>query len=170
VRSIFVPLVGLEQEASLGRLARRGVATSDRAFQAAAILPGQAHGVVRLARHREASRCSLPRGCPQERKDSRYPRRDIAANQSCQNTKGNVYRLWTTKNDVYLSVRALTGVQRVSLHGSGKWRSTFTENHVAKTLSENRQIEQDVGAGKLNKCQPVFGLLRPASAQATSLD
>src|SRR5215204_2186523 len=30
-----------------------------------------------------------------------------------------------------------------------------------KTLSENRQIEQDVSAGKLNKCQPVFGLLRP---------
>src|SRR5215203_3211635 len=39
-----------------------------------------------------------------------------------------------------------------------------------KTLSENRQIEQHVGAGKLNKRQPVFGLLRPASAQAASLD
>src|SRR5215203_1299775 len=39
-----------------------------------------------------------------------------------------------------------------------------------KTLSENRQIEQDVGAGKLNERQPVFSLLRPASAQATSLD
>ena len=39
-----------------------------------------------------------------------------------------------------------------------------------KTLSENRQIEQNVGAGQLNQCQPVFGLLRPASAQAASLD
>jgi hypothetical protein len=38
-----------------------------------------------------------------------------------------------------------------------------------KTLSENRQIEQDVGAGKLNEGQPVFGLLRPASAQAATL-
>jgi hypothetical protein len=46
--------------------------------------------------------------------------------------RSNVYRLWTTKNDVYLSVRALTGVQRISLHGSGKWRSAFTEDHVAK--------------------------------------
>jgi integrase len=38
-----------------------------------------------------------------------------------------------------------------------------------KTLSENRQIEQNVGAGQLNQCQPVFGLLRPASAKAASL-
>ena len=41
---------------------------------------------------------------------------------------------------------------------------------IAKTLSENRQIEQDVGAGKLNKRQPVSCLLRPASAQAASLE
>ena len=39
-----------------------------------------------------------------------------------------------------------------------------------KTLSENRQIEQNVGAGQLNQCQPVFSLLRPASAQAATLD
>src|SRR5215203_3575545 len=38
-----------------------------------------------------------------------------------------------------------------------------------KTLSENRQIEQDVGAGKLNKRQPVFGLLGPASTQTPAL-
>src|SRR5215207_2398456 len=54
VGSIFA-LVGLEQDARMGQLARRGVATSDQAFQAAAILPGQAHGVVTLPRHREAS-------------------------------------------------------------------------------------------------------------------
>src|SRR5215212_3425113 len=41
---------------------------------------------------------------------------------------------------------------------------------LTKTLSENRQIEQDVGAGKLNEGQPVFGLLGPASAQAASLE
>jgi hypothetical protein len=39
----------------------------------------------------------------------------------------------------------------------------------AKTLSENRQIEQDMGASKLYLSQPVFGLLRPASTQAASL-
>src|SRR5215203_3372518 len=54
VGSIFA-LGGLEQDARMGQLARRGVATSDQAFQAAAILPGQAHGVVTLPRHREAS-------------------------------------------------------------------------------------------------------------------
>src|SRR5215211_6817741 len=54
VGSIFA-LVGLEQDVRMGQLARRGVATSDQAFQAAAILPGQAHGVVPLPRHREAS-------------------------------------------------------------------------------------------------------------------
>jgi hypothetical protein len=41
---------------------------------------------------------------------------------------------------------------------------------VNKTLSENRQIEQHVGAGKLNEGQPVFGLLGPASAQAATLE
>lgn len=38
-----------------------------------------------------------------------------------------------------------------------------------KTLSENRQIEQDVSAGKLNERQPIFGLLRPASTEAATL-
>src|SRR5215203_985779 len=85
VGSIFA-LVGLEQDARMGQLARRGVATSDQAFQLAAILPGQAHGVVPLPRHREASSCSLPRGRSHERRHSSYPRRNIAANQSCQDT------------------------------------------------------------------------------------
>ena len=35
---------------------------------------------------------------------------------------------------------------------------------LAKTLSENRQVEQDVSTGKLNERHPVFSLLRPASA------
>src|SRR5215211_2117141 len=34
----------------------------------------------------------------------------------------------------------------------------------SKTLSENRQVEQDVSTGKLNERHPVFSLLRPASA------
>ena len=46
----------------------------------------------------------------------------------------------------------------------------LVEIDLAKTLSENRQIEQDVGAGQLNQRQPVSCLLRPASAQAASLD
>jgi hypothetical protein len=41
---------------------------------------------------------------------------------------------------------------------------------LSKTLSENRQIEQDVDAGKLNKRQPVFSLLHPASTQTPALD
>src|SRR5215204_2961360 len=91
VGSIFA-LVGLEQDARMGQLARRGVAASDQAFQLAAILSGQAHGVVPLPRHREASSCSLPRGRPHERRHSRYPRRNIAANQSCQDTR--LYARW----------------------------------------------------------------------------
>src|SRR5215207_8580913 len=86
VESIFA-LVGLEQDARMGQLARRGVAASDQAFQPGAILPGEAHWVVPLPRHRKVSSCSLLRGRPHERRPSRYPRRDIAANQSCQDTR-----------------------------------------------------------------------------------
>ena len=73
----------------MGQLARRSVAASDQAFQPGAILPGQAHGVVPLARHREVSSCSLPRGRLHERRHSPYPRRNIAANQSCQDTRAS---------------------------------------------------------------------------------
>src|SRR4051794_32350263 len=38
-----------------------------------------------------------------------------------------------------------------------------------KTLSENCQVEQDVTAGKLNKRQPVLGLLCPARTEAATL-
>src|SRR5215208_5653201 len=41
---------------------------------------------------------------------------------------------------------------------------------VPKTLSENRQVEQHVGAGQLDQCQPVLRLLGPASTQAATLD
>src|SRR4029453_5853945 len=64
--SIFA-LVGFEKDARMGQPARRGVAASDQAFQPAAILPGQAHGVVSLPGHRDASSCSLPRSHPDER-------------------------------------------------------------------------------------------------------
>jgi hypothetical protein len=37
-----------------------------------------------------------------------------------------------------------------------------------KTLSENRQIEQDVGVGELNERLPVSDFLRPASAKAAT--
>src|SRR5215217_7036084 len=86
VGSIFA-LVGLEQDAHMGQLARRGVAASDQALQPAAIFPGQAHGILPLPRHRDASRCLLPRSHPDELAQARYPRRSIAANQSCQDTR-----------------------------------------------------------------------------------
>src|SRR5215204_4864378 len=92
VESIFA-LVGLEQDARMGQLARRGVAASDQAFQPGAILPGEAHGVVPLPRHRKVSSCSLLRGRPHERRPSRYPRRNIAANQSCQDTSPD-HNMW----------------------------------------------------------------------------
>src|SRR5215207_10413556 len=41
---------------------------------------------------------------------------------------------------------------------------------VTKTLSENRQVEQHVGAGQLDQGQPVLRLLGPASTQAATLD
>src|SRR5215210_3329891 len=40
---------------------------------------------------------------------------------------------------------------------------------LSKTLSENRQVEQDVGTGQLNQCQPVLRPLGPASAEAATL-
>src|SRR3954463_7776997 len=40
---------------------------------------------------------------------------------------------------------------------------------LGKTLSENCQVEQDVTAGKLNKRQPVLGLLCPARTEAATL-
>jgi hypothetical protein len=51
---------------------------------------------------------------------------------SPEGPRGNVYRLWTTNDEVYLSIRALTGEEKVSLHKSGQWRSAFTEEHIAK--------------------------------------
>src|SRR5215207_4749347 len=40
----------------------------------------------------------------------------------------------------------------------------------AKTLSENRQVEQYMGTGQLNQGQPVLRLLGPASAQTATLE
>src|SRR5215208_326916 len=42
------------------------------------------------------------------------------------------------------------------------------DRSLLKTLSENRQVEQHVGAG-LNQGQPVVRLLGPASAEAAML-
>src|SRR5215208_6405206 len=106
VESIFA-LVGLEQDARMGQLARRGVAASDQAFQPGAILPGQAHGVLPLPRHREVSSCSLLRGRPHEWRPSRYPRRYIDANQSCQNTSN------TRRSDRYHLCEAFAGLRPV---------------------------------------------------------
>src|SRR5829696_4318042 len=38
-----------------------------------------------------------------------------------------------------------------------------------ETLSENCQVEQYMGTGQLNQCQPVLRLLGPARAQAATL-
>src|SRR5215203_5275476 len=57
-------------------------------------------------------------------------------------------------------------------YSSQRWLAEPVKNlrKMNKTLSENRQIEQNVRASKLNECQPVSGLLRPTSAQTTTLD
>ena len=49
-----------------------------------------------------------------------------------QGPRGNVWRLWTRKNDVYISAWALTSVQKISLHESGVWRHAFTAEHFSK--------------------------------------
>jgi hypothetical protein len=46
--------------------------------------------------------------------------------------RGNVWRLWTRKSDVYISAWALTSVQKISLHESGRWRHAFTTEHVSR--------------------------------------
>src|SRR5215218_1480804 len=127
VGSIFA-LVGLEQDARMGQLARRGVATSDQAFQLAAILPGQAHGVVPLPRHREASSCSLPRGRSHERRHSSYPRRNIAANQSCQDTS-NITFSGTGE------IRTATIKTRSGRTGTSTVTITLTEGQMSASVA-----------------------------------
>jgi hypothetical protein len=87
------PLVGLQEDARMGQLlACRGAAAGDQDLQLGAVVPGQAHGVLPLRGHGNASLCSLPRGNPDEWwKQSRYPRRNVAANQSCQCTRRRVF-------------------------------------------------------------------------------
>jgi hypothetical protein len=46
--------------------------------------------------------------------------------------RGCVWRVWSNKNDVYISAWALTNVQKISLHQSGHWRNAFTSEFAAK--------------------------------------
>src|SRR5918993_1903395 len=82
---------------------------------------------------------------------------------------------------VMISARDLIRVLRFPLQEVSDWISLARPSHLdsihpsawnrfSKTLSENRQIEQNVGTGQLNQCQPVLGLLCPASPQAATLD
>src|SRR5215210_9314035 len=54
-----------------------------------------------------------------------------------------------------------------SMYRTLEWQVT-TYLCFFKTLSENRQIEQDVGVGELNERLPVSDFLRPASAEAAT--
>lgn len=55
--SILNPMVEIsrEQDTSMGQLARRGAAAVDQALQPATLVLGQAHGVLSLPGHGDAS-------------------------------------------------------------------------------------------------------------------
>jgi hypothetical protein len=52
----------------------------------------------------------------------------------CAGTAGGarsaIWRLWATRNDVYLSFRNLGGVLKVSLHETGDWRMALTNEYL----------------------------------------
>jgi len=63
------------------------------------------------------------------------------------NNKGgrsSIWRLWTLRNDVYLSVRSLGGIFKASLHESGQWQCSFSSTYIANTGTPNkvRHIDQ----------------------------
>jgi hypothetical protein len=45
-------------------------------------------------------------------------------------TRSAIWRLWATRNDVYLSFRNLGGVLKVSLHETGDWRMALTSEYL----------------------------------------
>ncbi len=53
-------------------------------------------------------------------------------NTNAHRCQSGVWRLWTHGDDVYISLRDLTKVKKVSLHPSGRWRNAWAEEHVAK--------------------------------------
>jgi hypothetical protein len=66
--------------------------------------------------------------------DSRFTRRCVVRFTvgEPKGSQSSVWRLWTHGNDVYISLRDLTKVKKVSLHPSGRWRNAWAEEHVAK--------------------------------------
>src|SRR6266508_4520912 len=46
--------------------------------------------------------------------------------------RASVWRLWTQRSDVYMAVRSIGGIQKVSLHEDGNCFLAFTREHVAQ--------------------------------------
>jgi hypothetical protein len=46
--------------------------------------------------------------------------------------RSTVWRLWTHKNEVYISAWSLASDVKISLHSSGDWREALTTEHAAK--------------------------------------
>jgi hypothetical protein len=42
----------------------------------------------------------------------------------------DVWRVWNSRNDVYVAPRTKGGEFKISLHESGKWRLAFTEKNL----------------------------------------
>lgn len=40
------------------------------------------------------------------------------------------FRIWTARNDIYVTSKDLASTLKVSLHASGKWRVAYTEEHM----------------------------------------
>jgi len=61
-----------------------------------------------------------------------------------KNAYSDIWRLWTLRNDVYLSVRSLGGIFKASLHESGQWQCSFSSTYIANTGTPNkvRHIDQ----------------------------
>ena len=68
----------------------------------------------------------------------------------------DVWRIWTDKGfgNVYLGVRSLAGVLKVSLHSSGRFRAAFTKQYNDRLVSEGKDASVDRAFMKWQKRSP----------------
>jgi len=58
--------------------------------------------------------------------------------------QSSIFRMWTNKSDVYISVRSLACIAKVSLHESGHWQYSYTSESISNknVPNQSRHIEK----------------------------
>src|SRR5215204_4352649 len=93
----------------------------------------------------------------------------LLVKQIFKNEDGTVGIVYLVSSDVTLDYERLTTIYQRRWKVEEYHKSLKSNASLAKTLSENRQVEQYVGTGQLNQGQLVLRLLGPPSAQAATL-